>query len=86
MSFVETWIDSEAVIQSEISQKEKNKYIHAYMRNLENGVDSPIHKAERETGMYRVNRWTIQGEGGWDELGHWDRHTYIVGFMCNTDN
>ena len=35
MSFVETWIDSEAVIQSEISQKEKNKYIHAYMRNLE---------------------------------------------------
>ena len=25
-SFVETWIDLEAVIQSEVSQKEKNKY------------------------------------------------------------
>jgi len=25
-SFVETWMDIEAVIQSEVSQKEKNKY------------------------------------------------------------
>ena len=25
-SFVETWVDLEAVIQSEVSQKEKNKY------------------------------------------------------------
>ena len=25
-SFVETWIDLESVIQSEVSQKEKNKY------------------------------------------------------------
>ena len=26
-SFVETWMDLETVIQSEVSQKEKNKYI-----------------------------------------------------------
>ena len=26
-SFVETWIDLETVIQSEVSQKEKNKYL-----------------------------------------------------------
>ena len=25
-SFVETWMDTESVIQSEVSQKEKNKY------------------------------------------------------------
>ena len=25
-SFVETWMDLESVIQSEVSQKEKNKY------------------------------------------------------------
>ena len=25
-SFVETWVDLESVIQSEVSQKEKNKY------------------------------------------------------------
>ena len=26
-SFVETWMDLETVIQSEVSQKEKNKYL-----------------------------------------------------------
>ena len=36
-SFVEIWIDLESVIQSEVSQKEKNKYayINAYMWNIE---------------------------------------------------
>ena len=35
-SFVETWMDLETVIQSEISKKEKNiSYINAYMWNLE---------------------------------------------------
>ena len=32
-SFVETWMDLETVIQSEVSQKEKNKYcilMHIY--------------------------------------------------------
>ena len=35
---VETWMDSETVIQSEVSQKEKNKYhtlTHTYIWNLE---------------------------------------------------
>ena len=34
VSFAEMWIDIETVIQSEVSQKEKNKYhifMHAYM-------------------------------------------------------
>ena len=30
-SFVETWMDLETVLQSEVSQKEKNKY-HTLMR------------------------------------------------------
>ena len=35
-SFVETWMDLETVIQSEVSQKEKNKYrINTCMWNLE---------------------------------------------------
>ena len=35
-SFVETWMDLETVIQSEVSQKEKKIwYINAYMWNLE---------------------------------------------------
>ena len=36
-SFVETWMDPESVIQSEVSQKEKKQisYINAHMWNLE---------------------------------------------------
>ena len=34
-SFVEMWMDLETVVQSEVSQKEKNEYINAYMCNLE---------------------------------------------------
>ena len=35
-SFVETWMDTETVIQSELSQREKQiPYINAYMWNLE---------------------------------------------------
>ena len=34
-SFVEMWMDLETVIQSEVSQKEKSKYINSYAWNLE---------------------------------------------------
>ena len=36
-SFVELWMDLETIIQSEVSQKEKNKYriLNAYTWNLE---------------------------------------------------
>ena len=52
-SFVETWMDLESVIQSELSQKEKNKY-HILMhicRIWKNGIDDLICKAEIETQM-----------------------------------
>ena len=36
-SFVETWMDLESVIQSEVSQKDKKQisYVNAYVWNLE---------------------------------------------------
>ena len=52
-SFVETWMDLETVIQSEVSQKEKNKYcilMHIY-GILKNGTDELVCKAEIETQM-----------------------------------
>ena len=50
-SFVETWMDLETVIQSEVSQKEKNKYriVSLICGMLKNGTDEPICKAEIET-------------------------------------
>ena len=50
-SFVETWMDLEPVIQSEGSQKEKNKYINAYMWNLEKCTGELVCWAEIETQM-----------------------------------
>ena len=52
-AFVETWMDLETVIQSEVSQKEQKQilFINAYMWNLENGTDQSVCKAEIETEM-----------------------------------
>ena len=52
-SFVEMWLDLGTVIQSEVSQKEKNKYhiLTNICRIQKNGTDEPVCKAEIETQM-----------------------------------
>ena len=52
-SFVETWMDLETVIQSEVSQKEKNKYriLTHICGTQKNGTDEPVCRAEIETQM-----------------------------------
>ena len=54
-----------SVIQSEVSQKEKNKYhilIHIYGIQ-KNGTDGPIGRAGTETQTQRTDLWTPEGEG-----------------------
>ena len=51
--FSEMWMDLETVVQSEISQKQKNKYhvlMHIYAI-YKNGTDEPICKAEIVTDI-----------------------------------
>ena len=52
-SFVETWMDLETVMQSEVSQKEKNK--HCILTHIcgtqKNGTDELVCRAEIETEM-----------------------------------
>ena len=74
MPFTATWMDLESVIQSEVSQKEKNKYhILTHICGIQkNGIDDLICKAEIETQTQRTNVWIPRGEGGWEELGNWD--------------
>ena len=52
-SFVETWMDLETVIQSEVSQKEKNKYriLTHVCGTWKNGRDEPVCRAEVEAQM-----------------------------------
>ena len=78
-SFVEMWMHLETAIQSEASQKEKNKYriLMHICGTQKNGTDEPGCRAEIETQMQRTNVWTPMGESGgggwgWDELGDWD--------------
>ena len=49
--FVETWMDLETVIQSKVSQKEKNKYhmIITYMWNLKYDTNEPIYETETDS-------------------------------------
>ena len=83
-SFVETWMDLETVIQSEVSQKEKNKYcILTHMCGIQkNGIDDPICKGEIETQTQRTNVWIPRGNvGGWEELGD-GTDTYTLLILC----
>ena len=57
--------ETESVIQSEVNQKEKNKYyILVPLRGIQkNGIDDLICKAEVETEIQGTNGWTSRGEG-----------------------
>ena len=60
------WINLEPVIQSEVSQEEKNKYhmLILIYGVYKNGTDEPICRAEIETQTRE--QW---GRRGWDESG-----------------
>ena len=78
-SFVETWMDLESFIQSEVSQKEKNKYcILTHTCTIQKtGTDDLICKAEIEAQTQKTDVWIPRGKK-WEELGDWDRHIYII--------
>ena len=55
------WMKLEPIIQSEVSQKDKDQYsivMHIY-GILKDGNDNPICKTEKETQMYRTDFWTL---------------------------
>ena len=64
-----TWADLEFVIQSEVSQKEKNKYINKYIWNLEKGYKwTSLQDRNRDTVIENEHVDTV-GKGEWGELG-----------------
>ena len=60
------WLELEAVIQSEVNQKQKNEQcvLTHLCRIQKNGIDELIYKAEIETQTQRTSAWTSRGEGG----------------------
>ena len=65
-------MDLEFVIQSEVNQKEENKYcILMHIRGIQkNGIDEPVCKAEIETQTWRTDVWTPRREK-WSEM-NWE--------------
>ena len=56
------WMKLEPIIQSEVSQKDKDQYsilMHIYIWSLKRCNDNPICKTEKETQMYRTDFWTL---------------------------
>ena len=79
------WMNLEAIIQSEVSQKEKDKYhilMHIY-RIQKNGTEEFIYMAAVEKQTQRVDLWTWE-RGGEDEVyGKRNMETYIT--ICKRD-
>ena len=64
VSFAETLMNQETVVQSEIDNKEKNKYHTAtHVCGIQNnGKDDLICKPEIETQVQRTNKWISRGK------------------------
>ena len=84
-SFVETWVNIETAIQSEVSQKEKNKYciLMHICGTQKNGTDEPVCRAEIETQMQRTNVWTPRREHGVGDGGmNWEIGIDMYTLIC----
>ena len=76
------WMKLEPIIQSEVSQKDKDQYsILTHTNGIEkDGNDNPIFNTEKESQMYRTEFWTL-----WEKarVGCFERtalkHVYYLG-------
>ena len=73
-SFVEMWMDLETVIQSEVSQKEKNKYhILTHTCRIQKNDTMNLFTKQKQTHRHRKQTWLQKGKGGGrDKLEIWE--------------
>ena len=80
------WMNLEPIIQSEVSQKEKDKYsilMHIY-EIQKNGTEELICRAAMEKQTEKTDLWTWE-RGGEDEMyGESNMETYIT--ICKIDS
>ena len=65
MPFAATWIQLEIIILSEVSQKEKNKYLITYIWNLIYGTKETFHREE----THGLGEEIYGCQGGGEESG-----------------
>ena len=66
------WMDLESAIQSEVSSKEKNKYINIYVESRKMVQMNLLQSRNRDIDIESKRVDTKWGKKGWDELGDWD--------------
>ena len=79
-SFVEMWMDLETVVQTKVSQKEKNKYHILTHMCVESRKMVQMILFAKQKQRHKENRCIdTKGEREWEELGDWDWH------ICTND-
>ena len=87
------WMKLEPIIQSEVSQKDKDHYnilMHIYgilkdgNEKKKDGNDNPICRTEKETPMYRTDFGLCGRRWGWDGLREYRWNMHII--KCETDH
>ena len=83
--FVVRWMDLETVIQSEVSQKEKNKYcMLTYIWNFKKEKNKRSEELRGKSGIkmqtyYRMDlRICGGGRVSWDKVREWHGHIYTT--------
>ena len=79
------WMNLEPIIQSEVSQKQKDKYhilMHIYGIQ-KNGTEEFIYRAAVEKETQRIGLWTWGRGGEGERYGKSKMETYIT--MCKID-
>ena len=69
MSFAATWMDTEIILLSEVSQKEKGKYhmIPLIFGIYKNDTNELICKIETDSQTQKINIWLTKWKGCGDE-------------------
>ena len=80
------WMNLEPIIQSEVSQKEKDKYhILTHIYGIQkNGVEEFIYRAAMEKQTQRIDLRTWGGGGEDEKYGKTNMETYIT--KCTIDS
>ena len=85
MPFALTWMGLEIVIQTEVSQKEEDKYcMLTHICGIQkDGTDEPIFRTATETQMQRTDLWPHWGKEGVGQMERVALTTHRI--LCRTD-
>ena len=65
MSFTATWVDLDIITLSEVSQKEKDKYMISLICGIfKKDINGLIYKTETDSQTQKTNLWLPKGKGG----------------------